>query len=105
MLLAMNQGDLTVLVEFMAVQQGMPEAVIASHVAGPDGDCVGCGGQRGVEWPCVHHKCAVAARELRASWGAGPARLVELIKPPGSPRAAGGHSLGRTCRPTQLRST
>ncbi|WP_028935270.1 hypothetical protein [Pseudonocardia spinosispora] len=93
-----HNGDLSVLVEFMAVQSGMPEAVLASHVPDSHGDCVGCGGQRGVEWPCVHHKCAVAARELRASWGAGPARLVELIKPP-----ADGHPLGGTCRPVHLR--
>lgn len=78
-----DSGDLTVLVEFMAVQSGMPEAVIASHVPGRNGDCVGCGGQRGVEWPCVHHRCALAAQAMRASWGAGPARLTELTKPPG----------------------
>lgn len=56
--------DLWFVVEFMAGQPSMPDEVIALHVAGPSGDCVGCGGVNGVPWPCLHHSCAVQAKEL-----------------------------------------
>lgn len=64
-------GDLAALVEFMALQPGMVETVLAVHVADRGGSCAGCGGQLRVRWPCVHHKCAVAAGAVRARRTAG----------------------------------
>jgi hypothetical protein len=74
-------GDLTALVEFMAVEPGMVERVLTEHVRDAHQDCAGCGWQRRVRWPCVHCLCAHAALELRASRGAGPPRPVELVTP------------------------
>lgn len=58
-------GDLSALVEFMLVQPGMIDSVLAAHTPDHNGDCNGCGGQRRVRWQCVHHECATAAKTLR----------------------------------------
>ncbi|WP_028937481.1 hypothetical protein [Pseudonocardia spinosispora] len=59
-----GMGDLNFVVEFMLVQPGMVEGVLAAHTRSDNGDCAGCGGVQGVKWPCVHYSCARAA----ASW-------------------------------------
>jgi hypothetical protein len=59
------QSVLDALTEFTALEPGMLERVLATHVPNQYGNCASCSGQlRQTPWPCVHHYCALKAQEL-----------------------------------------
>ncbi|MBB6377688.1 hypothetical protein BKA01_004948 [Pseudonocardia eucalypti] len=69
--MAVDEGFVPALVEFMLVFPTVVVATEHSHLRGPLGYCSGCSGElRHVQYPCVHVRSAREARE-RLGWGEG----------------------------------